>query len=292
MGAPPIESMSVDAARAMYTVVARVGDVFSTEDRTIAAPDGRVIPVRVYRASAQPDCPVVVYFHGGGWTLGSVDVYDPLMRELAARSGCVVVAVDYRLAPENPYPAALDDAYAAVVWTAANGASIGARADRVAVAGDSAGGNLAASVALRARDSGEVRLAMQALVYPVVDRGTERASSREFERGYLLENSAIDWFWGHYLSGAEARDDPYVMPARAPDLRGLPRAVVITAECDPLRDDAEAYVDRLTEAGVPVASHRYAGTFHGFFHMTGLLDQAALAMDELAEALRTSLGAP
>ena len=291
LGAPAIETMTVDAARSIYGVLARDANVHSVDDHSVSKSDGGTVPVRVYRPTADSDLPIIVFCHGGGWTLAGVAVYDPLCRELADRTGCVVVAVDYRLAPENPYPAGLEDVYAATVWAWEHAAEIGGSPRRLAVAGDSAGGNLAAATALRARDEGGPPLDFQVLIYPAVDRGTDLPSSREFASGYLLENAAVDWFWGHYFGAGPIPDDPYLLPARSRDLAGLPAAVVITAECDPLRDDAEAYADRLADAGVAVLKRRYSGTFHGFFHMTGVLDQAALAMDDLAAVVRRHVSA-
>ena len=261
-------------------------ELASIEDRTIPGPAG-AIPVRIYtpERGARP-LPLLVYFHGGGFVLCDLDTHDPTCRALAKRAGCVVVSVDYRLAPEARFPAAPEDCHAAARWAVANAASLGADPRRVAVAGDSAGGNLAAVVSILARERGGPALVHQLLIYPVTDWSFDTASHRENAEGYLLTGDMMSWFRGHYFAKPEDATDPLAAPLRAPDLRGLPPATVLTAEFDPLRDEGEAYAARLRGAGVPTTLTRYDGMFHGFFGMTARIDRARDAVDEAARALR------
>jgi acetyl esterase len=201
-----------------------------------------------------------------------------------------VASVDYRLAPEHRYPTAAEDAFAATRWVAAEGARLGIDGRRIAVGGDSAGGNLAAVVALMARERGGPALALQLLVVPVTQHAFDTASYRECGEGYLLTRGAMRWFWDHYLRRPEDGREPHASPLLAPDLAGLPPALVITAGFDPLRDEGEAYADRLRKAGVPVTLTRYPGMIHGFFRMTNLVDQSRVARDEAASALRKAFG--
>ncbi len=209
---------------------------------------------------------VVVYYHGGGWVIGAIDEFDTMARKLAERTSCAVVLADYRLAPEHRYPTAVDDSYAALEWTAAHLAEITGREDvPLMVAGDSAGGNLAAVMALRARDRNGPKIALQVLIYPVTDADFSRASYVDPENQLFLTKEAMYWFWDHYVPDANRRAEPDASPLRAPDLSGLPPAVVMTAEHDVLRDEGEAYADRLAAAGVTVDFRRHAGQTHGFF---------------------------
>jgi acetyl esterase len=213
---------------------------------------------------------VIVYFHGGGWVIGSMEQSDPLGRALAEQSGSAVLLVDYRLAPEAPFPAAVEDAWSSVLWLAANAADLGLASLPVVVAGDSAGGNLAAVVALRARDSGGPELAAQVLVYPVTDYDPETASYVDPANQLLLTRESMEWFWGHYISDPAGRLHPEASPLRA-DVAGVAPAIVLTAEHDVLRDEGEKYAAALEAAGVPVRSRRFAGQMHGFFSMVGIL---------------------
>jgi acetyl esterase len=245
------------------------------------------MPARVYSPSA--DAPgVVVYYHGGGWVVGSLDGWDPSVRALAAASGCDVVSVDYRLAPEHAFPAAADDAYDALVWVAASGGL--ARGRPIVVAGDSAGGNLATVSALRARDSGGPAIALQVLVYPVTDCDMDRRSCREYDgEDLILNRRDMRWFWDRYAPEHEARVNPYASPLRAPSLAGLPAAYLITAEHDPLRDEGFAYADRLRDARVPVEHRHYGSQIHAFFSFTGVLDDADKAVAEAGAAIRSAV---
>ncbi|HUI27793.1 MAG TPA: alpha/beta hydrolase [Candidatus Kryptonia bacterium] len=293
MGAPPLNELPVPDARQAFTALAAMqgspSAVANVVDRQVPGLAGD-IPVRTYTPSGRAPFPVLVYFHGGGWVIGSVETYDILCRALANAAGCIVVSVDYRLAPEHKFPAAAEDAYAAAKWAAANAAAIGADPARIAIGGDSAGGNLTAAVALMARDRGTPSFVHQLLVYPVTDAGCDTVSYRENADGYLLTKAAMHWFWGHYLRNEADGDNAYASPLRAPHLRGLPPALVITAEFDPLRDEGEAYAARLRDAGVPVTVTRYDGMIHGFFGMAAVLDQGKRAVEQAATALRTAFG--
>ncbi len=295
-GMPTLTSLSVEEARAnMRNLTALRAappePLARIENRTIPGPAGE-IPVRIYAASSEPGLPVLVYYHGGGWVLGDLDTHDGTTRALAKLIDGIVVSVDYRLAPEHKFPAAIDDAYAAAAWVVENAASIGGDPERVAIGGDSAGGNLTACVALKARDLGKPRLVHQLLVYPVTDARFDTQSYRDNAEGYFLTRSDMEWFWNHYLRGPEDANDPYASPLRAKDLRGLPPATVITAEFDPLRDEGEAYAARLKEVGVPTELKRYDGVIHGFFSMGDLVAKGKLAMEEATEALRRSFRKP
>ncbi|GGL29411.1 alpha/beta hydrolase [Planomonospora parontospora] len=241
------------------------------------------VPVRVYRADdGDHPLPVIVYFHGGGWVFGSVARNDALARDLAVRTGAVVVSVDYRLAPEHPFPAAADDALAAVRDVFARPAAYGADPGRIAVLGDSAGGNLAAVAAWQARDAG-LRLAHQVLVYPVADVAMDTPSYRTYAAGYGLGADEMAWFAAQY-GGDPA--DPRLAPLRLADKAGLAPATVLTAECDPLCDEGEAYAAGLAAAGVPVEYRCYAGAIHGFFGLPGFFDQAAEAREYATARLK------
>jgi acetyl esterase len=271
-------------------------EVAKVEDRELPGPQGAV-PVRIYTpAGAGPGpLPVLVWFHLGGFVFGSVEWVDPITRALANRSGCIVVSVDYRLAPEHPYPAARDDAWAAVTWVAEHAAEIGADPGRLAVGGDSAGANLATVTCLLAREQGGPAIAFQVLVHPSPDCTEEAfampSHKENGEGGFLITNADIRRWWSHYLSGGADPRDPYLSPLHAPDLSGLPPALVITAEYDPLRDPGEEYARRLAEAGVPTELRRYDGQIHAFFILPAAIDRARECMDEVGEALRKALGA-
>jgi len=262
--------------------------IAAVENRTIPGPAAE-IPVRIYRPDGRAPLPALVFFHGGGWVIGSLETHDASCRDLANGAGCVVVSVDYRLAPEHRYPAAAEDCFAATKWVAAHANELGVDPKRTAIGGDSAGGNLTAVVAQMARDRRGPALRFQLLIYPVTDADFTRASYRENAEGYLLSTKAMEWFWGHYVPEPSQRTEAYASPLQAKDLAGLPPAFVITAEYDPLRDEGEAYAKRLAQAGVPTECKRYDGAIHGFFSM-GLLAQVARdAVDDAVAALRAGL---
>lgn len=290
-GGRPLYELSPAEARANALPPELAGPeqpVHAVENRRIPG-DGGLIPVRIYRPSPASPLPALVFFHGGGFVLGGLDSTDRTCRALANGGGCVVVSVDYRLAPEHPFPAAADDAFAATAWVADHAADLGIDPTLIAVGGDSAGGNLATVVALRARDAGGPPLAFQLLVYPQVDfTDRESASMREYGEGHFLDTATIEYFSDHYLPAGVDRRQPWVSPLRA-TLAGLPPAFVLTAECDPLRDQGEAYARKLQEAGVQATVKRYDGMFHPFFSLGGIIDGAKTAMSDAGAALKTAL---
>ena len=286
---------SAQEARRLAKQTPRAGDVepvAAVEDRSIPGPDGEV-PVRIYWPSAEREPrPGVVYFHGGGWVICDLDTHDGACRRLANEIGAVVVSVDYRLAPEHRWPAAAEDAYAATDWVASHADELGVDVGRLAVAGDSAGGNLTAVVAQMARDRGGPRLAFQLLVYPVIDVGATRVeypSQRENAEGYFLTTAQLEWYREQYLADDADGEEPYVSPIKAASLAALPPACVVTAEMDPLRDEGEAYARGLEAAGGSVLLYRAPGMFHGFFNMDAVLDGSKQAQQVAYDAMRAAL---
>jgi acetyl esterase len=267
------------ALRAMMALAPRPeGEpVAKVEDRTIPA-NGADIPVRIYRPVGAGIKPVLVWFHGGGWVIGSLDGADYGCRIMTNTSGAVVISVDYRLAPESKFPTAADDCYGVTKWVSEHAQELGVDANRLAVGGDSAGGNLAAVVSHMARDNGGPAIAYQALVYPVTNHSYETASYSDNADGYLLTRDSMVWFWNHYLNSEEDGKHPKASPLQHPDLSNLPPAFVITAEYDPLRDEGESYAERLRASGVDVKAKRFDGQIHGFY--------ANPAIDEGQEAAR------
>jgi acetyl esterase len=290
-GQPPLHELSPAEARAAMTNLAALGkypdEQAATEDRRIPGPDGE-IPVRIYTPTASQPLPVVVYFHGGGWVIGGIETHDSTCQHLATAVPAVVVSVDYRMAPEYPFPAPLEDCVAATRWVYDHAEELGADPARLAVAGDSAGGNLAAVVSLKAREQGGPPIVFQLLVYPATDLTCSFASHVENGEGYLLTGEGIRWFLDLYIPDAD-RKNPDASPHFAEDLSGLPAALIITAEFDPLRDEGEAYAARLREAGVLAKASRYDGMIHGFFGMDLVLGSASDALQEAAAALRQAL---
>ena len=295
-GRPPYHTLSPKEARQLFLETRP----FSTPAppaigtvRNLAAegPVGQ-IPLRLYRPAGVSDAtplPAYVYFHGGGWVIGDLESHDVLCRQLTAESGACVIAVDYRLAPEHKFPAAADDAWAATRWIVGHAAELGVDAGRLAVGGDSAGGNLAAVVALMARDAGGPAIALQVLIYPVTDLGRESSSYADFADGYMLTRDSMRWFTAHYLGRKEEANDWRVSPLRAPSLAGLPPALILTAGFDPLRDEGAAYATRLREAGVTVDYVSFGGMIHGFVGMGRVLDSALRAVSLIGAALRQAL---
>lgn len=321
LNVPPAHRLPLDQARANMRAAALLnGDpppVRAVEDRRIPGPNGPV-PVRIYRPGPEPrqggepgrgqgDVPgprpsdatgpaaALVYFHGGGWVLGDLDTHDYVCRELANATPCTVVAVDYRLSPEHRFPAAVEDGYAVAACVARYGlpedaeknARVLAGPSRVAVGGDSAGGNLAAAVALMARDRGGPALIFQLLVYPITQHALDTPSYETNAVGYGLTREAMAWYWEQYLASPADGRHPYASPLLASDLRELPPALVMTAEYDPLRDEGEAYAARLRTAGVSATCSRYHGQIHGFFSRKAL-DPARAGVREAATALRAA----
>jgi acetyl esterase len=290
-GVPPLHTLSVEAARQlMIDLFVTKGDretVGKVEDRQLPGVMGP-IPVRFYTPSGSGPFPILVFFHGGGWVIGNRETHDATSRALTNAAGCIVASIDYRLAPEHKFPAAMEDSYAATRWIADHATSIGADPARIAVGGDSAGGNLAATVSLAARERGGPPLVFQLLIYPVTDHAYDTPSYKENADGYFLTRDAMVWFWNHYLDREADGRNPLASPLRASDLRSLPPAFVMTAEYDPLRDEGEMYAKRLRDAGVPVTLTRYDGTIHGFFIMGNALSVARRGMQDAAAALRAA----
>jgi acetyl esterase len=292
---PPLDQIPPATVREMFNGLLLTMDgpgemVAGVEDRQIPGPGGP-IPIRVFTPEGRGPFPVLVFFHGGGWVIGTLDTHDAPCRALANGAGCVVVSVDYRLAPEHKCPAAAEDCYAATRWVANNAPAIDGDPSRIAVGGDSAGGNLAAVVALMARDRGGPPLVHQLLVYPVTDHDDTTASYLEPEcnaPGMLCTRDAMAYFWSQYLREGDDGRHPYASPLRAEDLSGLPPALVVTAQYDPLRDEGRAYADRLREAGVPVQVSHYDNMLHAFFSMGAVLDHTTPVREEAAAALRSA----
>ena len=284
MEGPPLVDLPVASGREMYRTMQPEAPELAVGEVTGTDADG--VPVRVYRPAGDGPFPVAMMFHGGGWVIGDLATADCQSREICRGANVLVVSVDYRLAPENRFPAAAEDCYAATVWAAAHAADYDGDATRLAVIGDSAGGNLAAVVAQMARDKHGPRIAFQLLVYPVTDGVSfDTASYRDNAEGYLLTTDSMHWFWNHYAPDVEQRRDPYASPLLAGDFSNLPPALVMTAEYDPLRDEGEAYAQRLLAAGVHAELVRYDGFIHGFFGQTRTIEAARAAMDKACKTL-------
>lgn len=263
--------------------------VANIEDRSVPGPAGE-IPVRIYTPHGNGPFPVVVHIHGGGWVIGSLNASDDVCHTLCNFANSVVVSVDYRLAPEHRYPAGLEDCYAALEWVAENAPTLGGDAARIALFGDSSGGNLATAVALYSRDNGGPKAVLQVLVYPVTNYGFDTASYHQKAKDFGLSRDAMVFFWTSYLASPQHGDEPYASPLRATDLTGLPPALIVTAEHDPLRDDGEAYAARLDRAGIPVRVTRYLDMNHGFFNCGAMYPSAARALREVGDSLREAFG--
>jgi len=288
---PSIQEQTIEQARAQVNLSTRFlgkpPHVLRVEDRTIAGPGGDLaIRLITPEDAGQGPLPIVVFFHGGGWVLGNLSSHEGVCRAIANASKSIVASVDYRLAPEHPFPAAADDAYAALAWISAHAAEFGGDASRIAVCGDSAGGNLAVVATLMARDRGGPAVAFQALAYPITDYDPDAGSYLEFAEGCFLTRDEMLWYWDQYVPNPEDRRRPYASPNRADDLSNLPPALVVTAGYDVLRDEGEAYARRLAEAGVPVKLSRYDGMIHGFMRRYPFFDQGRAAIDEIGAALR------
>jgi acetyl esterase/lipase len=281
----PLETVSVQRGREQAFELARMlppGEpVAAVNDRVVPGP-AQGIPIRIYTPKGQGPFPIIVYFHGGGWVLGDLDTSDSVCRVLANAASSIVVSVNYRHAPEHKFPAAPEDAYAATLWISSNARSFNGDANRLAVSGTSAGGNLAAVTALMARDRGGPAIAFQLLIVPVTNYGFDTGSYRQNAETYGLTLGAMRWFWNHYLESEADGANVYASPLRATDLKGLPRAFVLTAEFDPLRDEGAAYAEKLRAAGVPVNCKCYAGMIH--------MLQGPDADADMARELRSALG--
>lgn len=292
-GAPGLETMTPDEARAQYLLLTPMingtpPDVAGATDSSFPGPgQNNDVPVRTYLPLSSENGlpPVLVFFHGGGWVVCDLDTHDGLCRRLAAWGGFAVVSVDYRLAPEHPFPAAVEDAFAAVKWVAENGAEVGVDGARLAVGGDSAGGNLAAVAAVMARDAGGPDICHQLLIYPGTDQTMTMPSIERLGTGYRLTRAGMEWFRGHYMGESADYTDPLASPLLARDFTGLPSAQVFTGEFDPLVDEGRAYAEKLRAAGVNVDDRCVAGMIHGYFNMAGIVERAAATVREAAEGV-------
>ncbi|MFM9861980.1 MAG: alpha/beta hydrolase [Micropepsaceae bacterium] len=292
---PKLWELTPAQGREMYRAMATVLEppaiaIGKIENAAMPGPAGE-IKLRLYTpvAGGGAALPALVYFHGGGWVIGDLDTHDALCRTLANETGARVVAVDYRLAPEHKFPAAADDAYAAVKWVEQNASALGIDPNRIAVAGDSAGGNLAAVVCQVAKQKGGPRIVYQLLIYPVTQWKADTGSMTSFAEGYFLEKQTMHWFFDQYAPGADPTDWR-LSPLAAPDLSGLPRAYVVTAGFDPLKDEGKAYADKLNHAGVAAVYMDYPGMVHGFFNMSGVIPTAREAIADAAKAVRQAFG--
>ncbi|RXK46644.1 alpha/beta hydrolase [Halorientalis pallida] len=288
---PPTYAVSVEEARNQLEAMAAMRgggeDVATVENFEIQGPDG-ALPVRLYQPDGDGPHPVLVYFHGGGFVIGSLETHDALCRSITNAADCAVLSVDYRLAPEHPFPAAVEDAYAAVEWVAEHGDHVDADTDRIAVGGDSAGANLAAATTLAVQDRGGPELAHQVLIYPAVSSPVLDADFDSYEEnaeGYFLETESMEWFVDQYIQDEIHLRNEYFAPLLADDLSGVPPASILTAEFDPLRDEGTVYADRLEDAGVDVTLDHYEDMIHGFATMVGVVDAADDAIGSIAADL-------
>ncbi|MGO2053332.1 MAG: alpha/beta hydrolase [Glutamicibacter sp.] len=289
-GQTPVPSLSVEAARERTTALVShqrpAEEVFAIIDMEVPGnPSNRgsvPVPVRIYYPKGAGPLPALLFFHGGGWSTGSIDTHDRPARRLANSTGCVIVSVGYRLAPEHKFPVPVEDCMAAVRWVFSNAEQLGLDSGRIGVLGDSAGGNLAAAVCLESLHAGSSRLALQVLIYPVLDHAFNTGSYRDFGSGYMTGIRGMQWYWENYLRTDGDGQNPLASPLRAPALQGLPPALVYTAECDPLRDEAEAYAIRLLAAGVPTTQRRYSGLIHAFMMLDAAIPDADLLYRDLS----------
>lgn len=287
-GGPGIHELEPADARGVYQMMH--ADLNKVDLPVVQDLSAGNVPIRLYRPAPMGEkLPVIVFYHGGGWVIGDLDTHDAPCRMLAAETGYAVVAVDYGLAPENPFPAAVNDAYEALKWVAANSDTLGIDAEKIAVAGDSAGGNLAAVMCHKTRDEAGPKISHQLLVYPVTDDAMDTVSYVDNGEGYMLSRDTMTWFFGHYMV-PDAAGNPLLSPLHATSFAELPPATVITAEYDPLRDEGEAYADKLKAAGIDTLKQRIDGQVHGFFTMTDMMPEAAEVIALGAERLKRDLG--
>jgi len=291
-GRPAYHTLSPKEARQLFIDTRPASTPPAPAIGTVRDLSAGSIPIRVYRPAGVPETtrlPVLVFFHGGGWVIGNLDTHDTLCRQLTAEAGISVVAVDYRLAPEHKFPAAADDAWSATTWVVEHAAELGVDPGKVAVGGDSAGGNLAAVVALQARDAGRPAIKLQALLYPVTDVGAETQSYRDLADGYMLTREGMRWFIAHYLGKPQDAEDWRASPIRATSFAGVAPALIVTAGYDLLRDEGDAYAQKLRAAGVNVDHVSFGGMIHGFVPMGKLIDTGNRAVTLIAGSLRHAL---
>ena len=295
MEMPALKDLSLEQIRKLPAPISgEVEAVAKTENRTVPGVDGNEISIRIYwpdgwSESSEP-APGFVVFHGGGWVMGTLDLYDSLARQFANAGDCVVISVDYRMAPENRYPAAAEDCHSVTEFVSQNAPSLGIDPKRIFVGGDSAGGNLAAVVALMARDRSSVQIAGQVLVYPISDCDFDTASYRENSEGFFLTRASMIWFWDQYAPEKADREHPYASPLKAKSLAGLPPAWVMTAGYDPLRDEGEALAAKLQADGVPTHLEKFESQIHGFLRRTDLYDESWRAIRLIGEFVSSTLG--
>ena len=291
LGLPPHYEVGAVQARENAKLRPRaVGpEVAAVEDRTVPGP-GVEVPVRVYWPEGDGPFPMLVWIHGGGMVVGTIETCDAACRRLCLGASCVVISPGYRLAPEHPFPAAPEDCYAAVAWASGNAESLKGDASRLAVGGESAGGNLAAAVALMSRDRGGLSLVHQSIINPMLDLDFDTESYLRNAEGYFLTRRTMMWYWEQYLQSAEDKDNPYALPLRAGDLSGLPPALLLAGEYDPLLSETEAYAARLQAAGVPATFTHYPGASHNFYNMPPSVDVAVRAMTEIIDAVKAAFG--
>ena len=259
------------------------------EQRRISGPTS-VLPIRIYRPTSDSNLPAMVFFHGGGWVLNFLDIYEPALRKIANNGNFVIVAVEYQKAPEHPYPAAFNDCYATLEWVIDNASDLSIDQSSIGVAGDSAGGNLASAVAIRALNENLISLAFQLLIYPCNDFDMAYSSATDFAQGYGLTTQAMKWFWEQYLATAEDKNDLYAVPDKAKTLRGVAPAILIAAEFDPLTDGVKSYYQKLMNDSVPAIYKEYAGQIHGFFNLSGITPDADSLYLDIAKEVNAILG--
>ena len=288
IAASQVKMAPANLARVETVMISRADYAFrpSLAQEASAAQSDDPLRVRIYWPHGKGPYPVCLYFHGGGWVLNNIDTHDDVARRLAEASGSVFVSVDYRLAPEHRYPASVEDAFTALQWIVANAAELQIDPGKIAVSGDSAGGNIAAAVCLMTRDRSGPPISFQVLIYPITDCDLDRPSYRENADGYFLTTAQMRWFWQHYVSSPDQMSEPYASPLRAETLKGLPPALILTAEYDPLRDEGEAYGEALRKAGVPAEVIRYEGLIHAFIKRVDQFDTAMIAIRQIGTTLR------
>lgn len=288
-GLPEVWQAPVEVLRAnTYSRLATAGvpeEIFSVTDRFIPGPTAD-LPIRIYRPSNAKNLPALVYFHGGGWVLSFLDLYDAMLHSLANKTGSVIIAVNYQKAPEHPYPTPFDDCLATVLWVHANASELGIDIRKIGVGGDSAGANLASAVALKTRDVGGPMLAYQLLLYPCNERNFETESYLAYAEGYGLPRKSMQWFWEQYLQGGNHDNDPYACPSMAENFSNLAPAIVVTAQYDPLKADGVKYERLLRQAGVQTSYHEYKGMIHGFLNLGAVTPTADSAMNDCATLIK------
>ena len=264
-------------------------DLFVIEHKFIPGPTAD-LPIRIYRPTNEKNLPALVFFHGGGWVLNFLDIYEPALRSIAKGGNFVIIAVQYQKAPEHPYPTPFNDCYATLEWVVNHAKELSIDPESIGVGGDSAGGNLASAVALKARDTKLISLAFQLLIYPCNEMQMQYPSATEFGEGFGLTTKSMRWFWDKYLPNLDDHSNPYAIPARATDLKGVAPAIVIAAQFDPLTDDARQYYQKLVTSSVPAIYKEYGGQIHGFFNLSGVTDDAPLLYSDIAFEINAILG--